>query len=58
MPATTRKIHMSDTKGPLDYAKPTVSDYGDLQELTATNTTGNSTDVPFGTPVPPFSIFS
>lgn len=48
---------MSDKTGP-EYTKPSVSDYGDLQELTATNVIGTSTDVPLGTPVPPFSIFT
>jgi hypothetical protein len=41
-----------------EYEKPQVSDYGDLRELTKTQITGNQTDVPKGTPVPPFSIFS
>ena len=41
-----------------EYTKPEVKDYGDLRELTAANTTGTKTDVPKGTPVPPFSIFS
>jgi hypothetical protein len=41
-----------------EYVKPKVTDYGDLRELTATQTTGTHTDVPKGTPVPPFSIFS
>ena len=45
-------------KTPLEYSKPTVSDYGDLQELTAQNQFGSSTDVPLGFPVPPFSIFT
>jgi hypothetical protein len=49
---------MNDQSGAPDYSKPTVSDYGDLQELTATNVTGSSTDVPLGTPVPPFSVFT
>jgi hypothetical protein len=40
------------------YVKPEVIDYGDLRELTATNFTGNQTDVPKHTPVPPFSIFT
>ena len=49
---------VNDKNGALDYSKPTVSDYGDLQELTATQATGTQTDVPCGTPVPPFNIFS
>ena len=40
------------------YEKPEVKDYGDLRELTAAQATGTQTDVPKGTPVPPFSIFS
>ncbi len=40
------------------YEKPQVKDYGDLRELTASNPSGTQTDVPIGTPVPPFSIFS
>lgn len=48
---------MSD-QTPLEYSKPTVSDYGDLEDLTATNVTGSSTDVPLGFPVPPVSIFT
>ncbi|MEX0815876.1 MAG: lasso RiPP family leader peptide-containing protein [Gaiellales bacterium] len=40
------------------YEKPEVKDYGDLRELTATQATGTQTDVPKGTPVPPFTIFS
>jgi hypothetical protein len=42
----------------LEYEKPEVKDYGDLRELTTTAPTGTHTDVPIGTPVPPFSIFS
>lgn len=41
-----------------EYTKPEVRDYGDLKELTATASTGTQTDVPKGTHVPPFSIFS
>ena len=41
-----------------EYVKPKLSDYGDLRELTAVQQTGSHTDVPKGTPVPPFSIFS
>ena len=40
------------------YEKPAISDYGDLKELTAMLKTGSQTDVPLGTHVPPFSIFS
>ena len=43
---------------PVTYEKPAISDYGDLKELTAMNKTGSQTDVPLGTHVPPFSIFS
>ena len=42
----------------VEYEKPEVKDYGDLRELTATQAKGTKTDVPLGTPVPPFSIFS
>jgi hypothetical protein len=49
---------MSDKTGAPEYSKPTVSDYGDLQELTAASVTGSQTDVPKGTPVPPFTIFT
>jgi hypothetical protein len=42
----------------VEYEKPEVRDYGDLKELTAATSTGTHTDVPSGTPVPPFSIFS
>jgi len=43
----TEQNEKMDTKG---YEKPTVTDYGDLRELTATNTTGSVTDVPLGGP--------
>jgi hypothetical protein len=46
-----------DRNGP-KYEKPEVKDYGDLRELTQIQTTGTQTDVPKGTPVPPFVIFS
>jgi hypothetical protein len=49
---------VDEKKGTVEYEKPEVKDYGDLRELTATAPTGNQTDVPKGTPVPPFSIFS
>jgi hypothetical protein len=42
----------------VEYEKPVISDYGDLKELTAASATGTHTDVPLGTLVPPFSIFS
>lgn len=42
----------------VEYEKPEVKDYGDLRELTTTRVIGSQTDVPKGTPVPPFSIFS
>ena len=42
----------------VEYEKPQIRDYGDLKDLTATGTAMHHTDVPFGTPVPPFSIFS
>jgi hypothetical protein len=42
----------------LEYEKPEVKDYGDLRDLTGTMFGGAQLDVPKGTPVPPFSIFS
>ena len=42
----------------VEYTKPEIKDYGDLKELTAASSGGNHTDVPLGTPVPPFTIFS
>jgi hypothetical protein len=42
----------------VEYEKPEVKDYGDLRELTATGSPGAQLDVPKGTPVPPFTIFS
>jgi hypothetical protein len=42
----------------VEYTAPKITDYGDLKELTAGTPSGTKTDVPFGTPVPPFSIFS
>lgn len=38
------------------YVKPKVTDYGDLQELTAAAISGSITDVPRGTPGP--AVFS
>ena len=35
------------------YESPTVTDYGDLQEITANNTIPQFVDVPQGTPVGP-----
>jgi hypothetical protein len=49
---------MEKDKTAVEYEKPEVKDYGDLRELTATAPAGHHTDVPKGTPVPPFSIFS
>jgi hypothetical protein len=49
---------MDKGKVAVEYEKPEVTDYGTLEELTATTTGGTQTDVPKGTPVPPFSIFS
>ena len=51
MDKSTENVHA-------EYQKPEVTDYGDLRELTATSPTGHHTDVPLGTPVPPFDIFS
>jgi len=45
-------------KQKIEYEKPKIEDYGDLRELTAATHTGTQTDVPKGTPVPPFAIFS
>jgi hypothetical protein len=47
-----------DVRQDLEYTKPAIADYGDLQTLTATASAGTQTDVPFGTPVPPFNVFS
>ena len=41
-----------------DDEKPKITDYGDLRELTAAHNKGTKTDVPLGTAVPPFTIFS
>ena len=49
---------MNEKNGAPEYSKPVVSDYGDLEQLTASNPTGTQTDVPLGTPTPPFNIFS
>jgi hypothetical protein len=49
---------MEEQATAVDYEKPAVKDYGDVRELTATQKLGKQTDVPLGTPVPPFSIFS
>jgi hypothetical protein len=49
---------MRDERPELEYTKPAIADYGDLQKLTAATSSGTQTDVPSGTPVPPFSIFS
>jgi hypothetical protein len=51
-------MEQHETPRPTEYEKPRVTDYGDLRELTATQSIGTQTDVPKGTPVPPFSIFS
>jgi hypothetical protein len=45
-------------KAAIEYEKPEVKDYGDMQELTASQTSGSHLDVPKGTPVPPFSFLS
>ena len=45
-----RKIDRQADEAP-EYARPEVSDYGDLQELTATHAPAPVTDVPFGAPV-------
>jgi hypothetical protein len=55
---TKRRNLMEKDKIAVEYEKPDVKDYGDLRELTATQQKGTQTDVPLGTPVPPFSIFS
>jgi hypothetical protein len=52
-------MEIKETRDPgLDYEKPEIRDYGDLKDLTEQLRTGTHTDVPLGTPVPPFSIFS
>jgi hypothetical protein len=40
------------------YSKPKIVDYGDLKAITAGLAHGHHVDVPKGTPVPPFNIFS
>lgn len=47
---------MDKDKIALEYSRPEISDYGDLQELTANNTTSGVTDVPIKTPGP--QVFS
>ena len=52
-------MDVKETRDPgLDYEKPEIRDYGDLKDLTEQLKTGSQTDVPKGTHVPPFSIFS
>jgi hypothetical protein len=41
--------NMDDAKGTLGYEKPEIKDYGDLDELTASQRPGNTSDVPTGT---------
>jgi len=41
-----------------EYSAPQLTVVGSLERLTAQSTAGSQTDVPLGTPVPPFSIFS
>jgi hypothetical protein len=53
-----KRVEQHETPRPAEYEKPQIADYGDLRELTATQSTGTRTDVPKGTPVPPFSLFS
>lgn len=50
--------NMDDAKGALAYERPEVTDYGDLDELTAAQYPGNTWDVPRGTSVTIFSSFS
>jgi hypothetical protein len=38
---------------PVKYEQPTVTDYGDLAELTANNAIPQFVDVPQGTPIGP-----
>jgi hypothetical protein len=40
------------------YQTPMIKDHGDLRDLTNASKTGTKTDVPLGTPVPPFDIFT
>jgi hypothetical protein len=56
---TTRRYRVQTTKdAPTEYEKPEITDYGTLRDLTTATSTGVSIDVPRGTPVPPFMIFS
>ena len=45
-------------EGRRPYVAPELDVVGTLEKLTAQSTAGSRTDVPLGTPVPPFSIFS
>jgi hypothetical protein len=49
---------MEKEKAAVEYEKPKIEDYGDLRDVTGTMFGGAQLDVPKGTPVPPFSIFS
>jgi hypothetical protein len=53
-----KRVENHDAPCTTDYEKPEVTDYGDLRDLTAATSVGTQTDVPKGTPVPPFTIFS
>jgi hypothetical protein len=52
------RVQRHETSEAPGYVKPEVVDYGDLRDVTEAQITGTRTDVPKGTPVPPFSIFS
>jgi hypothetical protein len=41
---------MEDTNTVTEYVKPSITDYGNLQDLTAAGASGVVTDVPQGSP--------
>ncbi len=49
---------MQNEETKFEYVKPEVVDYGQLREVTEASATGNTTDVPYGTPVINHQAFS
>lgn len=43
--------HEANREEQVEYAAPAITDYGDIQAITATNQTNNLSDVPIGTQV-------
>lgn len=39
-----------EKKAVMDYVKPSITDYGSLEDLTAASVNGSITDVPQGSP--------